>query len=173
MYPDCFYSRADLVRAVAPLGSLKIFGPWEKKYGWGGEYGVPELRDKWCKRLKYEELPSAFKSSTINLNSHVCPSGYLYLNERFTTVLGSGGFMLTDRVRGIEELLEEQPGFVVYDDLEDLKDKVRFYLRNDTPRRAITRAGLALAKSRFTNKLFAENLIAFASQHADLASEPA
>ncbi|MBY6241528.1 glycosyltransferase [Methylosinus sp. Sm6] len=167
MYPPSrfrfsLYCRSDIVRRVAPLGDVKLFGPWDKRLAWGGEFGVPEMRDNWRGALRYEELPSAYKSSRINLNSHVRPDGRLYLNERFSTVLGSGGFLMTDSVNGLLELETECGGFVVYHSLEDLEDKCRFYLSNETERRSVIERGLAYATAHFSNKVFAEKILSFA-----------
>lgn len=162
-FPRSFFCRADIVRAVDPLGQLAIYGPWDTRYGWGGDYGVPELKEKWRGKLRFHQLAPVYKASRINLNSHVRPDGYLYLNERFTNVLGSGAFMLVDPVNGIDELQpKEGKAFDTYASLDELKEKVAFYLANDTARLAVAARGLELARRRFTNTAFAEEAMRFA-----------
>ncbi len=162
-FAKSLYCRADIVRAVAPLGDLALYGPWEKRYNWGGEFGVPELKGQWRGALRFEQLAAVYKSSRINLNSHVRPDGYLYLNERFTNVLGCGGFMLVDAVAGLESLQDGGEAFVIYRSLEDLQEKVRYFLAHETERRAIADRGLALARGMFSNTLFAERAARYAA----------
>ncbi len=163
-FPRSYRSRADIVRALEPVGKLSLFGPWENRYNWGGEHGAPELKHLWRGALRFEQLAPIYKASRINLNSHVRPDGYLYLNERFTNVLGSGGFMMVDRVNGIEELQADGKAFEIYDDIGDLVEKCRFYLANEEARLKIAAQGLALARQRFSNTIFARRTLEFSER---------
>jgi hypothetical protein len=77
------------------------------------------LKSQWRGALRFEQLASVYKASRINLNSHVRPDGLLYINERFTNVLGCGAFMLVDNVAGLSEMREAGEAFDIYDSLED------------------------------------------------------
>lgn len=160
-YAHSQFNRADIVRAVRHLGELSLYGPWAKRFGWGGPYGVPELQDRWKGELCFARLAGVYKASRVNLNSHVRPDGSMYLNERFTNVLGSRAFMLVDNVNGLEALERESGGFVIYNDLKDLVSKAEFYLKNDRARAKVADAGLRLAEARFSNSIFAATLIRF------------
>jgi len=160
-YPYSLYNRVDLVNAVRDIGNMKLFGPWEKRFSWGGEHSSPDIKDIWEKPLRFHELAGVYKASKINLNSHVRPDGYMYLNERFTNVLGTGSFMLVDNVNGLAQLEEDSKGFVIYHNIDDLRDKVKFYLDNDRARNEVCQFGLRLAQSKFINTVFAESIFRF------------
>ncbi len=95
------------------------------------------MKSQWRGALRFEQLASVYKASRINLNSHVRPDGLLYMNERFTNVLGCGAFMLVDNVAGLSEMQEAGEAFDIYDSLEDPGEKVRFFLRNEWERVAV------------------------------------
>ena len=69
-------------------------------------YGPPHLKERfprsYQKNLPYAENWEKFSTARINLCTHVTCEGDGYLNERFVTILGSGGLLLVDPVAGLE-----------------------------------------------------------------------
>ena len=92
--------RKDLVGAIRNLGRLHVYGG----LGFGAFADVPGTSYRGFRT--YEELPSVYASTKININHHNSPLSYGYLNQRDTAITGSGGFMLTDYVEGMEETFQ-------------------------------------------------------------------
>lgn len=64
-------------------------------------------------------------------------------NMRVFEALGSGSFLLTDRVTYIDELFTDKKHLVLYDGLDDMVEKATYYLKHDDERIAIAEAGYA------------------------------
>lgn len=81
------------------------------------------------------------------------------INLRIFEALAAGCFLLTDHCEEIAELL--QPGLEIetFRSAEELADKVRFYLANDTARRRIAEQGHAAFLQRHTWRARIEQLI--------------
>jgi spore maturation protein CgeB len=58
--------------------------------------------------------------------------------------------LLTNYTPGLEKLFDIGKEIVVYDSLEDLNKKVRYYLENENERNQITEAGYLRAKNEHT-----------------------
>ena len=107
------------------------------------------------------ELPGVYRASKINVNQHNSPDANGYLNQRDTAITGSGGFMLTDHVAGIEEIFDVGIEIDTWTDLEELRDKARWWLAHDTRRRhAAARAQDRILKE-FGNAAYARKLSEF------------
>lgn len=63
------------------------------------------------------------------------------LNMRCFEAMGSKSFLITDRVQSIEDLFVDGKHLVLYKDLDEAVDKIRYYLANDDERNAIAEAG--------------------------------
>lgn len=84
----------------------------------------------------YTELPCFYYSSVVNLNvtePHV-KSG---LNQRFFDIPACGGFLISDRNEEIEQWFVPGEDIVVYNDIPDLIDKVRYYIDHPEERERI------------------------------------
>jgi len=65
------------------------------------------------------------------------------LNLRVFEILGSGGFLLTDKLpydTGLEMLFEPEKEIALYTSIDDLKEKIRYYLANPDEVMAMRRA---------------------------------
>jgi len=159
-YPEVIATRAEILRAVAGLGTINIYGPWgERRFDWGGEFGVPEMKKSWRGFRKYEELPGVYAASKINLSSHVRPDGFQYLNERTINAMGAGGFMLVDKVAGMEEIFTDGVHWATWESLDELSSKAKFYLANPDKRKAIAAKGREKALKEFSNKCHAHAVL--------------
>lgn len=63
------------------------------------------------------------------------------VNMRCFEALGSKSFLLTDRIQSIEELFEDGKHLVLYDNLDDMVEKARYYISHDDERRKIAEEG--------------------------------
>lgn len=63
------------------------------------------------------------------------------LNMRTFEVMGSKSLLLTDRCATIEELFQDGKHLVLYDSMEEMVKKARYYIEHDDEREAIAQAG--------------------------------
>lgn len=156
-YPHVLADRACIVRRVAPLGTLALYGPCgETDYDW--QLVGRGLRSDCRGSVDYETAAVVFASSKINLNSHVRPDGYKYLNERVTHVMASGGFMLCDAVNGIDEVLPEGT-YDMWHNLDELKDKATYWLAHDAERRQVAQKAREFALEEFSGQRLAHRIL--------------
>lgn len=85
----------------------------------------------------FEEVAKRFGNSKIVFNIAMKDD----INMRCFEALGSGSFLLTDRIPHIEELFEDKKHLVLYDGLDDMVEKANYYLKHDDERNAIAQAG--------------------------------
>ena len=93
-------------------------------------------------------LPLIYNQSKINLNmtSTNITSG---IPLRVLDILSCGGFCLTNYRDEIAEYFVDGEDLVIYYDLNDLKDKIAFYLANDDIRQKIAENGHKKAIAEF------------------------
>ena len=86
------------------------------------------------------EMPLIFNRSKINLNitAKSIRSG---LSLRIFDVLGCGGFLLTNYQAELPEFFEPGVDLETYSSMEELEDKVTYYLTHDTERERIAQTG--------------------------------
>ena len=98
-----------------------------------------------------QEVVKFYRAASINLNVHawhgIAPSG---MNMRCFDLPSCGAFLLTDAVEEIEEVFTPGREVEVFGDAEELADKVRYYLANDSERRAIAGRGRAVIEAAHT-----------------------
>ena len=85
----------------------------------------------------FDEAARKFSESKIVFNIAMKDD----INMRCFEVLGSGSFLLTDRISYIEELFEDGKHLVLYDNLDDMIEKAKYYLDHDDEREKIAQAG--------------------------------
>ncbi len=112
-------------------------------WGWGWKGLIP---DEWYGGEYYENenLNQLYASAKIVLNDHhedMRREGFI--NPRILDVLASGGFVVSDRVNGVEELLDD--AVAVYDTPEDLRSIVAHYLRDAKARKERSAKGKTIA----------------------------
>ena len=97
----------------------------------------------------YNEMPAVFANSDINLNISLraIQTG---IPLRILDIMGCGGFVLTNYQQELPEWFTLGEECVLYEGLEDLFEKVQFYLQHETIREKIAQAGLLKVKQAFT-----------------------
>lgn len=90
--------------------------------------------------LTLTEMPKIFHASRINLNITMRPieTG---LSQRIWDVLGCAGFLLTNWQAEIPEYFEIGKELETYESMEELEQKVQYYLTHDDERIEIALAG--------------------------------
>ena len=91
--------------------------------------------------IHYEkEMPLVFQCSRINLNISLrsIQSG---IPLRAMDIMGAGGFLLTNYQRDFDRHFTAGKDYVYYENLDDLIEKIDYYLTNPTERDEIARSG--------------------------------
>jgi len=112
-------------------------------WGWGWKGLIP---DEWYGGDYFENgrLDELYASAKIVLNDHhedMAREGFM--NPRIIDVLASGGFVVSDRACGIEELLDYS--VAVYDTPAELLTIITNYLKDDIARESLAKKGQARA----------------------------
>lgn len=97
-------------------------------------------------------MPKIFRLSKINLNitSKSIISG---IPLRVLDIMGAGGFVISNYQPEIAEYFENGVEVVMYEDMEDLQQKVAYYLKHDEERECIALAGYHKVKKMFSYEL--------------------
>lgn len=85
----------------------------------------------------FEEAARKYAESKICFNIAMTDDA----NMRNPEVMATGSFLLTNRIPGLEELFEDGKHCVMYNNLDDMVDKAKYYIEHDTEREAIAEAG--------------------------------
>jgi spore maturation protein CgeB len=97
----------------------------------------------------YSQSPLAFHHSKINLNITV-RSIYSGIPLRAFDIMGCGGFLLSNFQADYLEHFAPGEDFVYYESIDDLRDKVAYYLQNEEERQRIARNGYEKVKQEHT-----------------------
>lgn len=104
------------------------------------------LRIRYCGSVDYwSEMPKVFRASKINLNFTI-PNIKSGIPLRVWDVLGSGGFLLTNYQAEIPYYFDEGKDLVCFDGVDDLREKVGYYLAREDERCAIAENGYKKVK---------------------------
>ena len=72
------------------------------------------------------------------------------INMRCFETMATGTMLLTDRISHIEELFEDGKHLVLYDGLDDMVEKAKYYLEHDDEREKIAQAGYEEVMAKHT-----------------------
>ena len=154
-FPQQRVLRQEVVAALKDLGRVHIYC--------GLGYGTFEELPRSCYRgfKNYFELPGVYAAAKININHHNSPMSYGYLNQRDTAITGSGGFMLTDHVEGIDEIFATGSEIDTWKTLEELQDKAKWWLAHDREREQAARRAKERVIGEYGNVSYTRKLIEF------------
>jgi glycosyltransferase involved in cell wall biosynthesis len=93
-----------------------------------------------------DDMVKSINSYKIHLNHNISDD----INYRTFETLGCKTFLLTNYTPGLEKLFEIGKELVIYESLEDLDHKVKYYLENEQERNKIAEAGYNRVKSDHT-----------------------
>lgn len=95
----------------------------------------------------HTQMPHIFRSSKINLNITI-RSIQTGLSQRIWDIMGCQGFLLSNYQMEYPEYFEIDKDLVCYENMKELKEKVRFYLSHDDIRREIALHGYQTVKQK-------------------------
>ena len=105
--------------------------------------------------VSIEEMNRIFNQSKINLCFTRAMNGKTHLKGRIFEVTTSGGFLLTEYADNLECFYEINKEIACFDDIDELAEKIKYYLQHEDEREAIAKAGWEKANSNYTwNKHF-------------------
>jgi|WetSurMetagenome_2_1015567.scaffolds.fasta_scaffold04467_5 spore maturation protein CgeB len=145
-YDICFAGdwgpmREKMLLSLAGDFRLSIWGPWGKKLDKSSMLRKYIVRDGF---FTPEEMAVIFNSSKIILNIHSWFGNWNYgLNPRVFEANGCGTFQLSDFKEEIPELYEPDREIVLYNNMDELKERAAFYLGTDAGREDIAGQGYA------------------------------
>jgi len=109
---------------------------------WIGESGPESLRG--------EELAKVYHNTKVVIGD--CVPSDSYWSNRVYETLGRGSFLLHPAVPGIEKEFIDKEHLALFerDNFEDLKEKIDFYLANDSIRNTIANNGYLEVSQKHT-----------------------
>lgn len=137
--------RQKMLRAVADLG-LTIYGD----QGWENS----SLAAYYKGEIDYSELPRLYNASRINLNISAAQLKTT-LNQRAFDVPACGGFLLSDFREDLSKFFEIGEEAVYFEDEDDLREKVNYFLKNPAKREEIAKRA---RQKVLTNHTFKERI---------------
>jgi spore maturation protein CgeB len=105
-----------------------------------------------------KELVKVYNASKIVLNIH-SPQPVPIMRD--FEVTGCGAFLLTDKARSLETMFKPEEEIVFYENIEDLRSLVNFYLSHPQEREEIARKGKLRAEQDHTYAKRMEEMISF------------
>lgn len=128
VYEATHRARRDLARRLSPLG-LEV----------RGDDGWFQILDKVGGSLRYyTDLAPFYRSTAVNLNTTSLQMKSA-VNQRVFDCPAAGGFLITDAQGDLEQLFDPDSEMVTYSDLDELAEKVAYYLARPQERMAIVR----------------------------------
>lgn len=137
--PEFYSERENILREIKDLGL----------FVWGNKAWMnTSLRDSYQGRAKTEEIQRIYRNSKIVINidiSNKIPG--TGVNLRPFEVTAAGAMLLNhDGRKDIFNLFEDGKEFISFSDADDLRNKVKYYLKNEDERLKIAKAGFERAK---------------------------
>ena len=102
-----------------------------------------------------DDMVNVINSYKIHLNCNISND----INYRTFETTGCGTFLLTNYTPGLEKLFDIGKEIVVYNDLNDLDNKVKYYLENEEEREKISKSGYERSKKEHTYYERAKKLV--------------
>lgn len=104
--------------------------------------------------LTPEAYASIIRNSKINLNFAEGPNGIFQCKGRVWEILASKSLLIEKINNATAKHLTPGVHYVPYENLEDLKNKIKYYLKNISERELIAKSGYEFYKEKYTYKHF-------------------
>ena len=137
--------RVAILEQVAAHHDLKVWGLPAPRWMAIGDL-KPCLQNRF---VAHDEKVRAFRGAKIVLNTHN-PAEISGTNVRTFEACGAGAFQITDAKAGLADLFAIGKELVTFDRLDDLMDKLTYYLEHPELRQTIAEAGYARARRDHT-----------------------
>jgi spore maturation protein CgeB len=103
------------------------------------------------KKVQHEVYINNINKSRVCITSN---NKFKSLSIKYTEILACGSFMLADRPEDFDELgYVDGTHLVIYNDLNDLKDKINYYVKNYKSREKIARQGMEFVREFHNNSV--------------------
>lgn len=143
---------------------------------WGTEWDLNSPLGKCIqdegKRIEPDDYNKIFNSSKINLNLHsstyhqgVNPFGD-FVNPRTFEIASAGGFQIVDYRSELSKFFKPEEELVCYRDIDELREKIKYYLNYPDKRERIARKSQERAVQEHTYENRMKEMIAFMIESA-------
>ena len=79
---------------------------------------------------------------------------YNSLNMKFTEVMSCGTLLLANKPEDLDDVgFKNGEHLVIYNSLKDLKNKIKYYLKNEKEREGIAQNGMKLVREKHSNEV--------------------
>ncbi|MDD3367420.1 MAG: DUF3880 domain-containing protein [Lachnospiraceae bacterium] len=159
-----YFSRSVLgykVAAEERFRALQILGRKHMVTLYSSEPAPEQLRIEQAGPVDYwQEMPHVFHDSKINLNITI-PNISSGIPLRVWDILAAGGFCLTNYRPELLQYFENGKDLVIYEGLDDLREKVDYYLSHEEEREQIALNGFRKVQQHSLEKRLQELLTLF------------
>jgi len=137
--------RQKVINAIASNNiDMRIYGPKWLKHSIFNPSVMRSIKGKW---LYDDRLIKQYQAAKIVLNINSWFMERLHgINQRIFDVPACGAFLMTDYVEEIESFFKPGVDIETYSSVEELIDKIHFYLNHDGIREKIARRGYERAR---------------------------
>jgi spore maturation protein CgeB len=124
------------------------------------------------------DVPRIIRESVISLNfgdSGIILDGFVprrsrQIKARIFEVPGAGGFLMTEKSNNLDSFYTPGNEIVVFDGIDDLVDKIKYFLTHPGERDSIARAGYARTRDEHTYDLRFKKLLVTAMRSSHVGS---
>jgi glycosyltransferase involved in cell wall biosynthesis len=106
--------------------------------------------------VRGQDLNNLYASTKVVVGDTLCPEFVYpdYWSDRIYETIGRGGFLIHPYIPGLEKEFENKKHLVFYEynNLDQLKQLIDYYLEHDEEREEIRRSGHELVKANYTYK---------------------
>jgi spore maturation protein CgeB len=161
-YDICFAGdykpvREEVLTAVASKYRLALFGPWRKKLPKDSPLASHIVSDSF---FSPEEMVRIFNQSKIVLNIHTwLGKNEFGINPRIFEANGCGSLQISDFKEEIADFYQEDQEIVIYRSIDELMEKLDYYLANPEQREEIAQRGYQRAHRDDTYRQRMETLL--------------
>jgi hypothetical protein len=159
---ECTYTPSKLREEVIFVGSKTYHSEWpyrpklinflSKTYGTRfnlyGKEGLGIVRG--------QDLNNLYASTKVVVGDTLCPNFNYpdYWSDRIYETLGRGGFLIHPYISGLEKEFEDKKHVVFYEynNLDQLKQLIDYYLEHEEEREKIRKSGHEMVKNNYTYK---------------------
>ncbi len=133
--------RCNIVRKLKKMSNSRIYG----------DFGIP--------RIEGMDYLHGISGAKIALSINIANDVRLYHSDRLINCLACGTFTLAKRVPDTDLLFEDDVHLRYFDSVDEFFELADWYLKNETEREKIARAGMQRAHSEFNCERIAKHLL--------------
>lgn len=161
---EYLYANYFLCRKMTNMDRMETFAMLDARKEWKTKLYTPNPTPQYTHvqnmgTVQYaEEMPLVFRHSRINLNITL-RSIQNGIPLRAMDIMGAGGFLLSNFQNDFSMHFEEGKHYVCYDGMEDMLQKISYYLQHDMERQEIARSAYEEIKVKHTYERRLEEIL--------------